>query len=269
MHVKNLQTKKEKLRKLIGPNRLTIAKTVISRLYCFFKQPDKRLLEYKDKHKNERCFIVATGPSLTLSDLDKLKGEICFSMNSVIRLFDKTDWRPQYYVMCDPDVYESLGDEINSADLRTVFYNCFDILDFSREGIPYKGSSEYLIWTTSLYFRNKPVKIKFSRDVGKCIYSWHTTVGTILQLAVYMGFREIYLIGTDCSYSQEQKHGDGMDYKCTIPKNAGEQIINDYTLAKPLFEQLGVKVLNATRGGALEVFSRVDLDEVLAENNRS
>ena len=39
----------------------------------------KKLLSLKNIHDSQRCFIVCTGPSLTLQDLDKLKGEICLA----------------------------------------------------------------------------------------------------------------------------------------------------------------------------------------------
>lgn len=36
------------------------------------KEKMSKLIRFKDKHKDERCFIVCNGPSLRISDLEKL-----------------------------------------------------------------------------------------------------------------------------------------------------------------------------------------------------
>ena len=53
---------------------------------------------YQNRHKGQRCFIVATGPSQSIEDINKLKGEITFSVNSIYTCFSDTDWRPTYYL---------------------------------------------------------------------------------------------------------------------------------------------------------------------------
>ena len=60
-----------------------------------------RLKEFENKYNGERCFIIATGPSLTIDDLEKLKDEYTFGVNSIIKLFDETDFRPDFYGIQD------------------------------------------------------------------------------------------------------------------------------------------------------------------------
>ena len=76
----------------------------ISRIYR--KSSYEKLKSLKDQHKGERCFIVATGPSLRIEDLNLLRNEFTFSMNSIFLLFDETDWRPTYYGIQFPDLYQ-------------------------------------------------------------------------------------------------------------------------------------------------------------------
>ncbi|MEH7386551.1 hypothetical protein V7147_14250, partial [Bacillus sp. JJ1521] len=57
----------------------------------------QKLKKIKNKHMGQRCFIIGTGPSLTIEDLEKLRNEMTFSMNSICLAFDETDWRPTYY----------------------------------------------------------------------------------------------------------------------------------------------------------------------------
>ena len=58
------------------------------------KNKYSNLQTLKNKHKGERCFIVCTGPSLSITDLEMLKHDYTFGMNNIFRLFDKTSWRP-------------------------------------------------------------------------------------------------------------------------------------------------------------------------------
>ena len=64
-----------------------------------------RLQQFKNIHENDRCFIVCTGPSLKISDLEFLKNEYTFGVNHIFNAYDSTTWRPTYYVMCDASGY--------------------------------------------------------------------------------------------------------------------------------------------------------------------
>ena len=59
---------------------------------------NKQIECYKDIHHGKRCFIIATGPSLTVQDLDTLyaHNEKCISMNRIYNIFGETKWRPDY-----------------------------------------------------------------------------------------------------------------------------------------------------------------------------
>lgn len=57
--------------------------------------------QIREGQSRERCFIVGNGPSLTMSDLQAISEEDCFGANHIYKLFDKTSWRPKYYVLQD------------------------------------------------------------------------------------------------------------------------------------------------------------------------
>ena len=48
--------------------------------------------------------------------------------------------------------------------------------------------------------------------------------------------------------------------------SAGDMMISAYKVAKEYADRNNVKIMNATRGGMLEVFERVDLDALLSES---
>src|SRR5690625_3210612 len=83
-----------KLQLVYLPHLITITKFNFSRLLRVIRlnksSSYERLRYLKNKHKGEKCFIVATGPSLTIEDLEKLQNEITFSMNSICFAFDET-----------------------------------------------------------------------------------------------------------------------------------------------------------------------------------
>ena len=223
-----------------------------------------KIKKYKDLHLGERCFIVATGPSLTLDDVEKLKGEYTFSMNSIIQLFPKNEWRPTYYAIQDFFVFKDIQDELCKMELDNVFYADLvkkygTVLD---EWIPLPV--DYLDHLTAKDF--KKYNTSFSEDCSDCVYEGYNIVYTILQLAVYMGFKEIYLLGADCNYQGPIKHFEGKDYGLEVTDNPTARILFSYEAAKRYCDKHGIKIYNATRGGMLEIFPRVDLD--LAVNSK-
>lgn len=220
------------------------------------------LEHFKNIHMGKRCFIVATGSSLRMDDLDTLynNGEICFSVNRIYKAFDKTKWRPDYYVIVDPHIDI---DELLRMDVQTKFI---------ADCIAYSGDKHYgniYRWhhIKKMYDSGLP---DFSDDFARGGYWGHTIVyDGALQLAVYMGFKEIYLLGTDCTVSP-----DGItphfvpDYSEFSSGLALDKIMPAYQVAKQYADSHGIKIFNATRGGNLEVFPRVDFDTLFIAGNK-
>ena len=100
---------------------------------------------------------------------------------------------------------------------------------------------------------------------------------TAAQIAAYMGIKEIFLIGVDHHFHISQNNAGQIvvdnsvkDYftdkynedkdQLYIPNT--EKSTLTYVAMKEQCEKRGIKVINATRGGKLEVFSRVDFDSL-------
>lgn len=254
---------REQIRKVMEGH-FVYPKMALMRLWCQLQKPDQRLLQLKNTHCGQRCFIVATGPSLRLEDVNRLKNEWTFSLNSCINFFDKTEWRPNYYLCFDPQVYLSLKDKIRTADLEMIFYNSFSIPKFCRDGIPCIVDSSNVTYANSKYGRRHPRPAKVSMDASQVIYEGTSTVFSAIQLAIYMGFTEIYLLGCDCNY-QKQKHASIASYEIDTPSSTGEKMIRDYENLNQALKGTDVRIYNATRGGMLETFERVNIDKIVAE----
>ncbi len=231
---------------------------------CPISHPE--VSKYKNIYKGKRCFIVATGPSLKVDDLDKINanGDISISMNRIYNIFDRTLWRPDYYVIEDQKMIEDLAPTIAKLDLKTKFVSenpqSYWEQPEAETSIPYK-----MVMQDCLSSR-----IGFSLNPDRIMYNGYSVTYVCLQLAVYMGFSEIYLIGVDFNYSSdvyaESNHFEGYQghYKdIRLNPIEPERMKRAYQKARVVSEAKGIHIFNATRGGKLEVFERVDLDKIL------
>lgn len=251
-----------RIKDFIRPIYRAIVKPHIKRL-CRGTQEDFKL--YKDKYIGKRCFIVANGPSLSMEDLDVLaeNGEITFGMNRIYMIYDRTIWRPNFFVTQDPTIIRTCYDEIikNTTD-STLFVK---VPGEPKYDIP---NAIYYDLDYSNVIKNIPPNFY---DGSNCIFADGKTVTySALQIAVYMGFSEIYLIGTDCNYSTdnnvcEDSYPDDRMYDADKIGKMPPDITYSfaaYEVAKKYAEQKNIMIYNATRGGMLEVFKRVKFDDL-------
>lgn len=225
------------------------------------------ILALKNKYIGKRCFIICTGPSLTVDDLEKLKDEYTFGMNSICLLLDKTSFRPTFYGCNDLGVYRKLKDEIEDycGDKVEVFVS--DRIKRNEKICSgWHVFSENIAYHTYDRWFKQDFWCKFSSDCYRVVYGMHSITHSLIQIAVYMGFQKIYLLGADCSFPKGQKiHFQEYGVPDTTIDTARDRNIAGYEEVKKQMDKYGFKVFNATRGGALEVFERVDLDQVLSK----
>jgi hypothetical protein len=230
------------------------------------KKYGKKLSRFKDIHKGKRCFIIGNGPSLKMEDLDKLKNEYTFAANKIYIAFEDTDWRPVYYCIQDFEMiredYSDIMTKVKSATRFIAGNHLIVQKDKLKDWI-------YFFLDVRGYYRKFP---PFSKDISKQIFEGCTVTYANMQLAVYMGFKEIYLLGVDFSYagstSEQTKNYFSDKYmgnkefgKNYNPPNI-EKSLMAYKSARKYADKHGIKIYNATRGGKLEVFDRVDFDSL-------
>ena len=233
----------------------------------------KHIAQYKDKHKGERCFIIGNGPSLSAEDLQVLheNNVVTFASNRIYHIFDKTSWRPTYYVSEDLTILQGIQNEIPHISCEDKFIpvnhkwdNAINIPEVSYFYLDYK--SEF------------SETFGLSLDSAKAIRCRGTVTVTCIQLAIYMGFKDIYLLGVDHNYSK-YIDSDGnivedntvkdyfsaeydTDFKNIISRDLGGTTLS-YISVEKLSKKLGTfNIYNATRGGKLEVFRRVNFDSL-------
>lgn len=231
------------------------------------QQKYQPLKEYKNKYIGKRCFIVCTGPSLTISDLELLENEFVFGMNSLALIHDKTNWRPDFYGIEDDNVYRSLENAILHSNNGQVFYSqeLNKMFTIPKGAIPFYRDNAYHLFE----FWHGKFFCHFSHNCYVRVFDGYTIAYSLLQLAVYMGFKEIYLLGADCNYKGKQQHFIEHGVADALIDTTTKRLFAAYEEAKRYADKHGITIYNATRGGMLEIFPRVDLDDVVRQNKNN
>jgi len=248
----------------------------------FLLSANSRMLKsFKNKHKGQRCFLIGNGPSLTITDLNKLKNEICFGCNMIYKIFDRTEWRPTYYCLSDR-IFVDKSKEIVQHVTSTCFFpqSVYNLMPIKPD--------------KTIYLPNimlEPYKVH-GNPLGYYSPSFATVMSMMLELAMFMGFSEIYLLGVDCTNSHVGKGHFINNYRDEKVKmkemrrarrvvdgqsmsfeEYGQWLVDRaqsvYKVIKDYAEEHGFHIYNATRGGDLRAFKRVDLDEVLSRKSNN
>ena len=219
----------------------------------------RRIAELRDAYRGKRCFIIGNGPSLRNMDLSPLRDEITFGLNRIYLLFPELGFHTTFLVSINRLVLDQKIDEILEA-APTVFVNWW-----SRKLVP-PGRHPILLRVTSL-------RPRFSRRPERGVWAGGTVTYASMQLAYHMGFEEVILIGVDHSFvdqglpnrtvestGPDQSHFDpeyfGEGFRWQLPDLETSEAA--YRLARDAFAEDGRRILDATVGGKLDIFPKVD-----------
>jgi len=228
----------------------------------------KRVLEeFRNRYRGSRCVIIGNGPSLNQMDLDVLRAEYTFGLNRIYLLFPKWGFQTTFLVAINRFVIKQYRKEIHAQNL-------VKILNWRhRESFP---PDEKTVYVCSSPGREMD---------GDILTGYFTGGGTVtnvaLEMAYYLGFEEVILIGIDHTYSAKGEPGMPMrstqaDKDHFDPTYFGPgavwQLPNYMTMeegywrAKHLFESNGRQVVDGTFNGNLQIFPKVDFYAYLAES---
>ena len=229
-------------------------------LHPWRRESMKRLAGMKDIHKGKRGFIIGNGPSLKQTDLTRLKDEITFGLNRIYPMFPKLGFGTTYFVSVNDLVIEQCRDDISALTMP-----------------------KFLSWRSHRFFSGGPLPATFlyttydnpafARDARGRLWESATVTYVALQLAFHMGFEQIILVGVDHSGSvpgkanttivsqgDDPNHFDpgyfGKGFRWQLPDFEMSEI--GYRLARQAYQAAGRQVLDATIGGKLTVFPKVD-----------
>jgi hypothetical protein len=243
------------------------------------------------KHMNirERCFIMGTGPSLKQQDLKWLKNEDVFSTSWCMLIGNYNIIDPRYYVT--PPAYgDCRGEEYvyemnkyidQNVNSNIIILDYFDKPYIDQLNLYQDKKRYYCIQETKWNQRRKKIY-----DLCQPSPTVQTATIMLLKVAMYMGYKEIYLIGTehdlvnkkyDHAYSFEsidkkkykkfydmvtEANKDVNNLCCREILNCQLNMYNQYYYLHNIALKNGINIYNATEGGNLDEFPRIGYKSV-------
>jgi hypothetical protein len=228
------------------------------------RRSTRRIAAYRDRFAGERCFIIGNGPSLKRMDLSLLKDEHTFGLNRIYLLFPELGFTTSYLVSVNDLVIEQCAQEFKALALPRFM---------TWRGRRWLADDGEILFIDSDFTMPET----FSEDATGRIYEGCTVTYVALQLAFYMGFSQAILIGVDHNFQtlgkpnevvvsdgEDPNHFDpnyfGKGFVWQLPDYEGSE--RAYALARDTYAKHGREVLDATVGGKLTVFPKIDYESL-------
>lgn len=221
------------------------------------RESRERLRTLRDTYRGQRCFIIGNGPSLKQTNLSLLKDEYTFGLNRIYLMFDELGFKTTFLVVSNPLVIEQWTDEIAKiACPKFITWYAHRMIDFTPNMV---------------FFAHRGTP-GFYTDFPEGIWVGGTVTYVAMQLAYYLGFQKIILIGVDHTFRSKGKPGStvvaqGDDLNHFSADYFGEGCLwqlpeldlsqQAYKLARSQFQNSGREIVDATMGGQLDVFPKV------------
>ncbi len=228
----------------------------------------RRLARFRNLHAGQRCVIVCNGPSLNAMDLTVLQSEVVIGLNKIHLGLKRFGFYPRYLVAVNALVVEQ-----SRAALAAM--TCIKFIGGRAAGhLPQDAFTHHLPILG-------PPDV-FSTDIATGVREGGTVTHVALQLAYYMGFAEVILIGMDHRYDfagtpHEKRHLEGPDVNhfspdyfsgCDWQNPDLAQSEVSYKAARAAYEAAGRQIIDATVEGACTVFRKADFRQSLRQARR-
>ncbi len=250
--------------------------------------------ELKDLHKCKRCFVLGNGPSLKQVDLSLLADEFVFTVNnfSFVDGFEKAKtnvhlWMDLAFFDLRNDLKFNMDKVLNNYH-RIASQNPICFVDVRGFNFIKKNKLDEILDMHYLYVggdiaSNEPVSI----DIAGPITGFYTVVQYAIDVAIYMGFKEIYLLGCDSTgildtinTALEMSIIDDHAYHDEDSENNSKQLIKNLGMTYMFFNSyclllgydklnyichniLNVKLINCSAKTIITSIPRVSLSAVL------
>ena len=255
-----------------------------------FTHPDlKKNIELKDKYNNKRIFILGSGSSILLYDLKVLNSEYVMTQNSFHMHKDISYVDPNIH--CVVPYYQS-NKEISIwvdyiADMKARMPNSLFLWGLNTKALIDKYHED--ISEKSYYIRTKYNLLTLKKakvNISKTIMTIPTVLTQCLTVAIYLGFKEIYLLGFDLDqicHTNDQTYGRfyGMSKitKTEFEKDANQRLDVETTdgwytwwlmnkqffLIRDFADQNNISIVNGTKGGILSYFKREPIENIVGQ----
>ncbi len=228
-------------------------------LHPWRRESCRKLAALKDSHTGERCFVIGNGPSLKKTDLSKLNNDFTIGMNRIFLAADELGFCPDILVCVNDLVVEQSVEEFSNLKMPKFF------AWRARKWLKMDPYTHFLYTSYT--------SPRFAGDVRGRVWEGATVTNVCLQLAYHLGFSKVILIGVDHSFATKgtpnttvQSQGDdpnhfsaayfGKGFRWQLPDLETSEAA--YRLARRSYEAAGRRIVDATIGGKLDIFEKVD-----------
>ena len=246
------------------------------------------LTKFRNIHAGKRAFVIGNGPSINGQDLTLLKDEVTFVTNWFVNHPDYEKIDPTYYCVSSHEMFGGWGVEQPRANPdwlaamlaragRSHKFFSSPFRDYLlNEGIFSARECDFLLFDRPKYQVDHRRDINL--DLTQPMDDGYTGIITFcLPLAHYMGITEIYLVGCDCDYkltTPDAPKAYFYDFSKHTSRTTSHEglmrawaedgpIFQSYEIVRDRFALDGIRIVNCTAGGRLEVFPRADYETVV------
>lgn len=217
--------------------------------------------ELKQYKTSDKCYVCGNGPSLKKVNLDELDGDTIV-MNDHWRIAPKFKTKPTYYLIND----NAYGIESFKERMDGVMQCYPEIPHVFTTQIGRTIDRNYPNTDTKVYYFShigKTYKHQYRIDFTKTTYCTWNVVSAAIQLAIYLGYKEVCLIGCDYSlfasrYLSHAYDSDGAKIPCKIKLR---DMLYKYTFTTHIHYEIAqyaqdhdVKIINLTSESLLDAY---------------
>lgn len=223
----------------------------------------EKIKKWKNIYRNQKALILCNGPSLNKVDFNMLKEReiFCFGLNKINLLFKKNDFRPSSIVAVNPYV----------IDQNKEFYSETEIPLFLN-----KDAKKIVHNSNAIFIKANAYAGTFSKKPYKGMPQGHTVTYVALQLAYYMGFEKVGLVGADHNFTTkgpankvvkssdfDSNHFDPNYFAGGVEWQLPDLVASEYyyQIADLVYKENNRKIVNCTEGGDLEIFEKQSLED--------
>ena len=231
---------------------------------------DAKLRALRDIHRGCRAFVIGNGPSLVAADLEKIAGEISFASNKIYLIYEQTSWRPSYFTVSDEVVARDHAEALLAQPQPKLFGH---------------STFQHFRERDDVVFCNPPRSKSRAKnwDLVDGVSTGHSVVYWDLELAFWMGIREIYALGMDFSFdvrskgtgessmgnevivAQDERNHFHPEYRkpgerWTMPKLDRQR--EEFAFAREKYVAAGGSIVNLSRRTQLDAWPRASLEDI-------
>lgn len=241
--------------------------------------------ELAGRHAGRRAFVVGNGPSLSRQDLGLLAGELWFVSNGFWRHPVLEKVQPVALALCDPAYFSGAPRwDAEFAGIRGAIREGLFLVPRPAHGtIQQRGLLPGDRTYYCEFFGSMARLAGFSYDLAGPLPNCQTVTLFSIMIALHMGCNPIYLLGMDHDflvnparashfYQGDQVPASDDRYEDWPYDRLLEAVLNmwkGYRNLKAVAEGHGKRILNATAGGYLDVFERVQFEGLFPVRERA